>query len=194
MNPENLSRLDDEELLHLAVEASKGQRHADAIHYLKEAASKSAGNAKVHFLLGAEHAQIGLFDRAVEDMTTALKLDPGLVPARFQLGMLFLVRGRVAEALDAWKPLDTLGESDPYLHFKRGLELLVRDEFKRCEECLTRGLQLNTVNPPLNHEMQRILDEVKARIQTGAAASAAKPGEPEQAEHVLLSAYTRTRH
>jgi tetratricopeptide (TPR) repeat protein len=193
MDSQTLARLDDEELLHLAIEASRKQRHGDAIQYLKDAAEKSPGNAKVRFLLGAEHAQIGLLDRAQEDMTAALEIDPGLVPARFQLGLLFLVRARVAEASATWKPLEALPESDPYLHFKRGLEYLVHDEFSLCEEAIAKGVQLNTVNPPLNQDMQRIVDEVKARTQPAAAAAAAAAGS-EQSEHVLLSAYTRTRN
>jgi Flp pilus assembly protein TadD len=183
------TRLDDEELLHLAIEASRKQRHGDAIQYLKDAAAKAPRNAKVRFLLGAEHAQIGLLDRAQEDMSAALEIDPGLIPARFQLGLLHLVRARVAEAQAAWKPLDALPESDCYLHFKRALEYLVQDEFARCEEAMSHGMRLNTTNAPLNQDMQRILDEVKAR--TGQPPAAAKP---EQSEHVLLSAYKGSRH
>jgi tetratricopeptide (TPR) repeat protein len=191
MNPQTQPRLDDEELLHLAIEASRKQRHGDAIEYLKDAAVKFPGNAKVRFLLGAEHAQIGLLDRAQDDMSAALELDPALVPARFQLGLLFLVRARIAEASETWKPLDALPESDPYLHFKRGLEYLVQDEFARCEEAISKGLQLNTTNAPLNQDMQRIIDEVKARTQP--PADGAPAAEPEQSAHVLLSAY-KTRH
>jgi hypothetical protein len=100
----------------------------------------------------------------------------------------------VAEASATWKPLEALPESDPYLHFKRGLEYLVHDEFSLCEEAIAKGVQLNTVNPPLNQDMQRIVDEVKARTQPAAAAAAAAAAGSEQSEHVLLSAYTRTRN
>jgi Flp pilus assembly protein TadD len=189
MDTEKQARLDDEELLHLAIEASRKQRHGDAIQYLKDAAAKAPRNARVRFLLGAEHAQIGLLDRAQEEMSAALEIDPALVPARFQLGLLHLVQARVAEASEAWKPLDALPESDPYLHFKHALEYLVADDFARCEEAMSRGMQLNTANAPLNQDMQRVLDEVRAR--TGQAPA---PAKPEQSEHVLLSAYTGSRH
>lgn len=189
MDFQTQAKLDDEELLHLAIEASRKQRHGDAIQYLKDAAAKAPRNAKVRFLLGAEHAQIGLLDRAQEELSAALDIDPGLVPARFQLGLLHLVQARVAEASAAWKPLEALPESDPYLHFKRALEYLVVDDFARCEETMSRGMQLNTANAPLNVDMQRVLDEIKTR--TGQAAAAAKP---ETSEHVLLSAYTGGRH
>jgi tetratricopeptide (TPR) repeat protein len=193
MNLQTHPELDDEELLHLAIEASQAGRHGDAIQYLKEAAAKSEGNAKVRFLLGAEHAQIGLFDRAVEDMTAALRLDPELVPARFQLGLLHLVRGKPVEAVATWKPLDSLPDADPYLHFKRGLEALARDDFARCRESLTRGLALNRSNPALNRDMQRMLDEVTAR-ETAPARGASQPASAEESPHVLLAAYTRPTH
>jgi Flp pilus assembly protein TadD len=191
MPAESPSKLDDQELLHLAIEASSKQRHGDAIQYLKEAAATSKRNAKVHFLLGAEHAQIGLFDRAIEDMRTALEIDPSLVPARFQLGLIFLTRGNVQEASAIWNRLDKLAESDPYLHFKRGLERLVQDDFSGCEESLARGMKLNTSNPALNQDMQRVLDEVAAKRSVAAPGG---PDAPEQPGHVLLSAYTRTQH
>jgi tetratricopeptide (TPR) repeat protein len=181
--------LDDEELLHLAIEASRTGRHGDAITYLKEAAGKSERNAKVRFLLGAEHAQIGLFARAADEMTAALKIDPGLVPARFQLGLLYLVHARVEEAAAVWNDLDSLPESDPYLHFKRGLEALARDDFATCKESLERGLALNTSNPPLNKDMQKILDDIAAR--TGGQP---QPAASEESAHVLLSAYERQKH
>lgn len=191
MDSSAFTRLDDEELLHLAMEASRMQRHGDAIQYLKDAAAKSPRNARVRFLLGAEHAQIGLLDRAQDDMTAALEIDPGLVPARFQLGLLFLVRARVAEASAAWQPLEALPESDPYLHFKRGLEHLVRDDFAHCQESIEKGLELNTSNAPLNQDMRRIVDEVRSKTQ---ATAGAVPPAGEQPGHVLLSAYTRPGH
>jgi Flp pilus assembly protein TadD len=187
------SKLDDEELLHLAIEATRNGRHGDAIQYLKEAATKSEGNAKVRFLLGAEHAQIGMFDRAAENMAAALDLDPDLVPARFQLGLLHLVRGNTNEAAEVWKPLDSLPDSDPYMHFARGLEALARNDFARCMESLTRGLGLNKSNPALNADMQRMLEAAGARA-AAPGSGAANPESTEQAAHVLLSAYTRPIH
>jgi tetratricopeptide (TPR) repeat protein len=122
-------------------------------------------------------------------MTAALKIDPGLVPARFQLGLLYLVHARVEEAAAVWNDLDSLPESDPYLHFKRGLEALARDDFATCKESLERGLALNTSNPPLNKDMQKILDDIAAR--TGGQP---QPAASEESAHVLLSAYKRQKH
>jgi len=182
--------LDHEEVLHLALEAMRSSRHGDALQHLKDAAARWPDNPNVHFLLGAEHAQIGLFERAVEDMTAAVRLDPEFVPARFQLGLLFLTHGRVVEAQSAWKPLDTLDAANPYLHFKQGLESLAHDDFAACRESLARGLALNTSNPALNREMQRIVEEAAALHAASDAAEKSASDAPAP-RHVLLSAYTR---
>ena len=100
------SQLDDSELLHLAIRASQNNRHDDAIGFLKQALELAPGNAKVHYMLGAEHAEIGLYDRAADEIAKAVELDPGLVTAQFQLGLLHMTSGRITEAENVWKPLE----------------------------------------------------------------------------------------
>src|ERR1044071_3503357 len=110
------ANLDQEELVHLATEASGQQRHGDAIEYLKQSLAKSK-NFKALYLLAAEHAQIGLTERAIGEFQQALELQPGMSAARFQLGLLFLCNARADEALDAWKPLEKAAAGDPYAVF-----------------------------------------------------------------------------
>jgi Flp pilus assembly protein TadD len=190
------TRLDVDELLHLAIRASQQNQHEQTINYLKQALELAPDNGKVHYMLGAEHAEIGLYDRAVEDMTNAVKLDPGLTTAHFQLGLLHITSGRVDEAIKAWKPLDALGKENPLYLFKSGMIHLARDEFDACVQSLTRGIALNTFNEALNKDMQRIIDEVKARGGQQAAKSTAvptaKPQKP-SGSHVLLSAYRNNK-
>jgi tetratricopeptide (TPR) repeat protein len=190
MNQTPLPKLDDEELLHLAIEASNKQRHGDAIEYLKRAIAQSASNFNAHFLLGAEYAQIGLVERALEDFNRALKIEPNLFPARFQLGLLLLCNARVQEALDAWKPLEALDAANPYRHFASGLASLARDEFDACTKSLLRGIELNRSNPALNTDMQRVLDEIKAKTGPGAPPPAAGADQAQPGQ-LLLSAYTK---
>jgi tetratricopeptide (TPR) repeat protein len=184
MSEEQMARLDEGELLHLSLEASRERRHGDAIAYLKQLIERSPANHQALHLLAAQHAQIGLTDRAIEEFNQALGIEPGLFAARFQLGLLLLCNARVEEALAAWKPLDELPESDPFLHFKRGLERLCRDDFAGCEESLRRGMELNTTNAALNADMQRVLDDVRRKL----AGQAAQSNDP--AGHILLNAYT----
>jgi len=187
MAQQSLHQLDDDELLHLAIEAGKEKRHGDAIAYLKQAAERSPSNYKAVYLLAAQYAQIGLNERAIEGFHKALAIEPKLTPARFQLGLLLLVNGRVDEALAAWAPLDELPESDPFLHFKRGMERLCRDDFASSEESLKRGIELNRTNPSLNKDMQGVLERLATHVAKGGPpASGAQPGQ------ILLSAYTKS--
>lgn len=189
MRIESPQPLDDDELVHLAIEASREQKHGDAIAYLKQAVERSASNFKAVYLLAAQHAQIGLNDRAIEGFRKALEIEPQLAPARFQLGLLLLVNGRVDEALAAWQALGELPESDPFRHFKLGLEKLCRDDFAGAEESLQRGMALNRANPALNKDMQGVLDRMAAQIKSGAEQQPPAGAQPGQ---ILLNAYTKS--
>lgn len=187
----NTKVLDDQELIHLAMEASKKQRHADAMEYLKRAVAHSGSNPIAHFLLAAEYAQIGLNDRAVAEFQAALRLEPKLHPARFQLGLFFLVGGKVEEALDTWKPFATATDAEPYATFARGLARAAEDDFAGAVEDLTRAIEKNRANPALNADMKRLLEGFKAHLKSTAPAAAA-PGQDGASDgHVLLSAYTK---
>ena len=182
--------LDAEELLHLAVAASDRDQTDQAIGLLKRAIEVAPGHARAHYLLGAEHAQIGLYERAIEEMGRALELDPGLDAARFQLGLLFLTSRRVDEAQAAWQPLERLGPGHFYVLFKTGLLELARDEFQSCLRLLREGMAANLANAPLNRDMQRIVEQVEGLLaQPSGSTEAAAPN-----SHLLVNAYTGRTH
>lgn len=171
-------QLDADELLFLAMDAAKHDRHEAAIAFLKRALEQAPNHAQAHYFLAAEHAQIGMYDRAAEEMARAVELDPGLHTAHFQLGLLHLTAGRLESASSAWQPLDQLGEAHPLFLFKAGLEAMVRDEFDACRDYLTRGIAANTLNSDLNADMEQVLLRLPAD----------DPAPPGQG-HVLLSGY-----
>ena len=188
------SDIDAEELLHLAMNASAAGKHEDAISSLKRALALAPTEGRIHYMLGAEHAQIGLYDRAAEEMAQAVKLDPGLDTARFQLGLLHITSGRVDQAAAAWKPLEALGAEHPLNLFKTGLLHLARDEFKECVQCLERGIAANKANAALNNDMRRVLQDVEKHTQSQTAQTPAPPPKVNDApKHVLLSAYRQHR-
>lgn len=172
------AQLDAEELLFLAMDAAKHDRHDAAIGFLKRAIEQEPGHARARYFLGAEHAQIGMFDRAAEEMSKAVELDPALHTAQFQLGLLHLSSGRTDLASQAWAPLGRLGPADPLFLFKEGLEALARDEFDACRDYLSRGIAANTLNADLNADMALVLERLPAE----------QPAEPGPG-HVLLSGY-----
>lgn len=182
--------LDTEELLHLAWAAGDQGQPDRAIALLKQAVDEAPADARCQYLLGAEYAQIGMYERAITQMQKAVDLDPELHAARFQLGLLQLTSRNVDAAQQTWMPLDMLGPRHAYALFKAGLLHLARDEFAEAVRCLQDGLAANDFNAPLNTDMQRMLDAVLPL-------AAQKPGEakPEAggADHLFINAYTRRR-
>lgn len=186
-----VERLDAEELLQLALRATDENRHEDAIAYLRRALALKPDDGKLHYMLAAEHAQIGLYDRAAQEMAKAVELDPSLVTAHFQLGLLYITSGRVADAEAAWRALDKLGK-DHFLHlFKTGMLHLARDEFTQSADCLERGIKANNFNEALNNDMRRVLGDVQERA--GKQAPAAQPEPVLRSAARVLSAYRDNR-
>jgi tetratricopeptide (TPR) repeat protein len=184
------ANLDSEELMHLAMHA---QDHEQAIGYLKRVLEIAEDNGKAYYLLGAIHAEIGMYERAAEEMTKAVELEPNLPTAHFQLGLLHITSGRINEAEHAWQPLDQLGESDPLFLFKRGMLHLVKDEFDACIDDLNRGIALNNLNEALNNDMRNIIDKADAarNMQSVPAEPAEESKISDGGRHILVSAYQR---
>jgi tetratricopeptide (TPR) repeat protein len=196
--------LDDVELLHLAMSAMRSDRQDEAMILLKRAIHASPDNARAHYLLGAHHAQIGLYDRAVTEIAEAVRLDPSLSTAHFQLGLLHLTAGRTGEAQKAWKPLDELATDDPFRLFKSALLHLVRDDWTQCIDELEAGIARNKVNEALNDDMRRLLADLTSRQTgtnapggsepSGASASESTAQMPAPSKRMLLSTYDQNRN
>ncbi len=199
MTMTSLSMLDQAELLQLALNASAAGDSGSAISYLKEATARPDATAPSHYILGAEYAQIKMYDRAVAEMEAALAIDHGLSIARFQLGLLWLTMGNAERSTNVLTPLNELGDQHPLCLFSRGLIHLMRDEFADVLQCLQKGIAigLNTdiENQALNRDMQKIIHQVEllsansgtANMKNEEDNSAAEEGD---SQHILLSVYT----
>jgi tetratricopeptide (TPR) repeat protein len=190
MNPA-LSLLDQAELIQFAMAASRENNGAVAMGYLKEAASRADATGVAHYLLGAEYAQVGMYDRAVESMEAALALDPTLATARLQLGLLWLTGGAAEKAAAVFQPLEELPEDQALHLFGKGLGLLCQDRLADALDCLEAGIARNVDNLPLNGDMQLLSERIRTAL---AEAPPAPEGEAESANadlrHLFLSAYT----
>ncbi|WP_316364189.1 tetratricopeptide repeat protein [Candidatus Thiodiazotropha sp. CDECU1] len=183
-------KLDSEELMHLAMHA---ENHEQAISYLKRVLEMSDDNGKAYYLLGAIHAEIGMYERATEEMTRAVELEPDLPTAHFQLGLLHITSGRVTEAENAWRSLDELGDTDPLFLFKRGMLHLVNDEFDDCIKDLNQGIALNSQNEALNNDMRKVISKAEQVIKPASPSSELDKEESgsDGGHHILLAAYQR---
>lgn len=193
--------LDGTELLHLALEASGRDDHGAAIQYLKQAIDLPAGStamsgdyAKYLYMLGAEYAQIGMMDRAAENMAQAIEMDPDLHTARFQLGLLHITCAQPAQALSVLAPLEKLPADSAFHHFGTGLQYLIADQIGACREALLKGIELNSAsavpNLALNADMQKLLNTI-AEFGDGNQAATAM-GAPNAEAGFMMSAYNRS--
>jgi tetratricopeptide (TPR) repeat protein len=157
-------KLDAEELLHLALESIKHNDHEKAITLLKNSIEVAeSGNA--YFMLAAEHAEIGMYDRAIVEMQKAVELDPELWTAHLQHGLLYVRLNQPDAAIAAWEPLNQLA-NDEYLYlFKAGLTELLKENFEDAEKLLMEGITSNQSNLPLNGDMQRIIMNIRTATQ-----------------------------
>jgi tetratricopeptide (TPR) repeat protein len=190
MNHSPYALLDQNELLQLAINASQADNGGAAIAYLKEAVGRADANAIAHYLLGAEYAQIQMYERAIDEMEAALALDPALITARLQLGLLQLGQNAAERALAVFAPLQELDPAHPFALFGRGLSLLAGDQLAAASACLQDGIVANNINPALNGDMQKIVDEIAATLAKNAAAGAPVEDAEPADRHIFLSAYT----
>jgi len=178
--------LTQDELLHLAIEAARRGDHGSAISYLKDGTTRFPEDAKLAYLLGAEYAQISLYDKAEVEMGRSIQLDPDLLTACFQLGLLQLSQGKLEEAKLTWQGLDKLPTDNALQLFRSGLQYLAEDQYAQAKEALEQGISVNTFSPDLNRDMQNVLSSIPLEATD-------TPAPPATAEHVWLSAY-RTDH
>lgn len=139
---------------------------------------------RLHFLRGSILASIGRPIEALPALRQAVELAPDFAIARFQLGFFQLTSGEAANALSTWGPLALLPEDNYLRMFVAGLTHLIRDEFEQAIVQLRAGIAVNDENPPLNRDMQLIIEQASA-LAAGAGPEAVE-GEAASATSFLL--------
>jgi tetratricopeptide (TPR) repeat protein len=190
-SPHSDAELDAAELTHLAVKAMRSGRDDDALRLLQRAAERDPKDGNPHHLRGAILASQGEPEKAIEAMTQALALDPLLTGARFQLGLLHLTSGHVAEAQSVWQSFDELDERHSFRLFKTGMLHLAKDEFEDCIALLEEGISL-CGSESINNDMRRVIERVRAVIPAKPQREAEARGQHD-ARHVMLARYEQSR-
>ncbi|SDA93531.1 TPR repeat-containing protein [Pseudomonas sp. NFACC15-1] len=172
--------LDASEYLHLAINASQNGDHHAALNYLNAALEIEPKHAAVHYFRAAEHAELGMLERAHAEMIEALELDPEMDIARFQLGLLSLQLSKLDEARNAFNSLLNTSQDMSLGEFS-GAYLELLDE--RTSNAITRLIQglTDCPNPALKADMERVL----ASLSDTVAHITPDPTEPA----VFLGAY-----
>lgn len=144
-----------------------------------------AEDPRLHFLRGSILASIGRSIEALPALRKAVELAPDFHIARFQLGFFQLTSGEAANALGTWGSLALLPEAHYLRAFVAGLTYLIRDEFDQACAHLRSGIAANEENPPLNRDMQLILDQVDS-FGSASSASASSVGDDQNASATSL--------
>jgi tetratricopeptide (TPR) repeat protein len=137
-------------------------------------------DARLYFLKGSLLAALQRYGEAEKPLREAIEIAPEFHIARFQLGLLLLTSGDAEKAAEVWRPLGRLPSDDALRLFAEGLQHMARDEFSQAEALLRQGLERNMAHPPLNGDMQMVLDRMREQ-------SAGQPAQPASSEaHWLL--------
>ncbi|WP_431256766.1 hypothetical protein ACQ86G_18950 [Roseateles chitinivorans] len=195
-------------LIQQGLQASESDDTELALQRFREAAQAVPGNGLPHFLAAGELAQVGRMQEAESAYATAVLLAPDMAIARYQLGLLQFATDRLALALTTWQPLLALGEDDFMRRFAQGFFAMAGEDVAEAKAQFRAGLALNTANPPMNRDIERVLaslDEITATLAASAGPTEASApvvdaaGEADEAEaeassseasaHVLLANY-----
>lgn len=186
-------KLDNEELLRLALDAINNGRDADSLVMLKTLLERDPRHVHAQYLLAAQHAQLGMFERAEAGFRAAVAGAPDLAIARFQLGQLLVMKGTIEEATQMLAPLADRG--DALAAYARALVAAANEDAPTAVRELDQGLALPQEIPALAGDMQRLRDRLSvqgADLATMQATEAAlAETNPIGANPMFLASYGR---
>ncbi|ATE71070.1 hypothetical protein [Lysobacter capsici] len=186
-------KLDNEELLRLALDAINNGRDADSLVMLKTLLERDPKHVHAQYLLAAQHAQLGMFERAEAGFRAAVAGAPDLAIARFQLGQLLVMKGTIEEATQMLAPLADRG--DALAAYARALVAAANEDAPTAVRELDQGLALPQEIPALAGDMQRLRDRLSvqgADLATMQATEAAlAETNPIGANPMFLASYGR---
>jgi tetratricopeptide (TPR) repeat protein len=148
--------LDFEEYLHLAIHASQKDEHHAALEYLHHALVLSPDDARAIFLLAAEHAELGLYNRAIDGMEKCIALDPNIEMAYYQLGLLYLQMGRKDDSDNMWQSLSESLQSSPLKTFAQGMLIMDSNESEGLT-LLNRAAEMQNNNPAFQASIYTVI-------------------------------------
>lgn len=177
--------IDDEELLRLSLAAMGEGRDAESMSLLKTLLERTPGHGYGQYLLAAQHAQLGMMDRAEAGFRAALQVMPELQLARFQLGQLLLVQERGQEAKAVLAPLVPASPGQALGAYARALTAVADDDIALTLRELQDGLDCPQDIPALADDMRRLL--VRLGGESPPPATGGSPATP-----MFLSGYGRS--
>ena len=152
--------LDAEEYFHLALHASAMGDHHACMNYLEEVLQRQPRNARAIYLLAVQHAELGLTQRAIAGIKTALTIEPDLELARFQLGLLLLFdSSQPSEAKDYLQRL-CFSTNCALRAYSEAMIAIVDNEPTLARQQLAVGLSESSPDSPLSMLMRRLFERL----------------------------------
>jgi tetratricopeptide (TPR) repeat protein len=160
LTPGITAMLDAEEYFHLALHASAvGDHHACMMH-LEEVLQRDPRNARAIYLLAVQHAELGLTQRAITGIKTALSIDPDLEIARFQLGLLLMFdKNQPAEAKGYLERLCS-SQNRALRAYSEAMIAIADNELVLARQKLAIGLSESSPDSPLSMLMRRLFERM----------------------------------
>lgn len=188
----NYDKLDNDELLRLSLEAINSGRDADAVVMLKTLLERDSRHVYGQYLLAAQHAQLGLMDRAEAGFRAVVAQAPEFPIARFQLAQLLLAQAMPDEARQHLASLTSLPEGQALGAYARALSAAANDDAAEAVLQLRAGLGWPQEIPALAMDMKRLLGNLEVAASSGSEAAGGVPVAP--SAHVaplFLTSYGR---
>ena len=152
--------LDADEYFHLALHASSMGDHHACMTYLEEVLQREPRNARAMYLRAVQHAELGLTQRAVAGIKTALAIEPDLDIARFQLGLLLLFDlNQPAEAKEYLQRLCRC-EERALRAYAEAMIAIVDNELTLARQKLAIGLSESSPDSQLPMLMRRLFERL----------------------------------
>lgn len=153
-----MGNFDTEEHFFLALNAISEKAHDRAIDHLKEITSGEY-YSRALYLLGAEYAEIGMYDRAKQSFQSIIDVEPLKEMVRLQKGLLHIFLGEQEDAqLCLGQLIEIRDETNPIYWFAKGMLVSLDSQRQDAIEYLKKGIQLNKVNEPLNEDMLKFIE------------------------------------
>lgn len=124
----DLSVLDNEELLALAKVAVERTDYEDALVKMKSLLKRDNFPASVYALFGRTYAALELYTKAIESFNEFLHHYPEVIPERFHLGVVYRNMKNNEKALSVWNEVLELAPAFPPALYNKALLLLELDD------------------------------------------------------------------
>jgi tetratricopeptide (TPR) repeat protein len=149
-------RADDPALLYkLALAHYRAGAPAEAMQPLQDALARNDSLASAHYLLGLVYRDLQRLDESIASMERALKLTPGLAPAREELADIYRVRGQYAFEMNQLQALAALEDASGRL-VRIGLAEAGQGEFPAAVETLEAAAARNPTDSQVQLALARV--------------------------------------